>query len=127
MHKELIMNLYRKLRLRLFSIVLIIGFAFTTSNKVPAGQVNQKAAEELGDRIVQRFHQTRDYGSIFREFFVTNPALRQREIQLVFGRRLDPEKRQKIEPATVERAYIALVNSSYLLISYAALQGDKSV
>jgi hypothetical protein len=120
------MKSHRKLRLRLFSTGLFIGFAFATSNEVPAGQVNQKAAEELGDRIVQRFHQTRDFGSIFKEFFVTNPALRQQEIQLVFGRRLNPEKRHKIDQAAVERAYIALMNFSYLLVSYIAMQEDKT-
>lgn len=120
------MKSYRKLRLRLFSTVLLVCFAFATSNKVPAGQVNQKAAEELGDRIVQRFHQTRDYGSIFKEFFVTNPAMRQREVQLVFGRRLDPEKMYKIEQAAVERAYIALMNFSYLMVAYVAAQDDKA-
>jgi hypothetical protein len=127
MYKALKMKPHKTMRsLQLFSAVLLIGFSVATSNQVPAGQANQKAAEELGDRIVQRFHQTRDFGSIFKEFFVSNPALRQQEIYLVFGRRLNPEKRHKIDQAAVERAYIASMNFSYLLVSYVAMQEDKT-
>jgi hypothetical protein len=79
---------------------------------------SQKKAEEIGDHILQRFREARDFAPIFKEFFVSDVALRRREVELVFGQRLNPRHRGQIEQAAIERAYIALWNFWYLLTTY---------
>jgi hypothetical protein len=87
------------------------------SRTVSDKQLSQKRAESVGDLILQRFHESRDFTPIFKEFFVSDLPMRQREIELVYGRRL-PRYRDRIEQGAVERAYIALFNFWYLLSTY---------
>jgi hypothetical protein len=87
------------------------------SRAVSDKQLSQERAENVGDLILQRFHESRDFAPIFKEFFVSDLRMRQREIELVFGRRL-PRYRDHIDRGAVERAYIALSNFWYLLSTY---------
>jgi hypothetical protein len=108
-----------------FLIALLVVPGYSSFDLVYDRQMGQKKAEEIGDRILQRLHAQMDFTPVFREFFVSDTKMRQREVELVFGRRLNPQYRRQINQAAVERAYIALWNFWYLFMTYTAAQDAK--
>lgn len=100
----------------LLSVACLTSSVLPQSRTASDRQLNQERAEAAGDLILSRLHDTWDFGSIFKEFFVSDPRMRQREIQLVFGRRLP--RYTDTQQGAVQRAYIALFNFWYLLSTY---------
>lgn len=73
----------------------------------------QRAAEEAADRLMRRFHETLDFGTVYRELFVSDPA-RRFEVSLVVDNKIDREGRKNIGFAAKERAYVAMLNFWWL-------------
>jgi hypothetical protein len=84
----------------------------------------QRQAEEIGDRLIQRFHETLDFAPIFKEFFVTDPGMRRLEVELVFGQRLNPQFRDKIDQVAVDRVYVSQWTFWHLVSAYMFTQGE---
>lgn len=89
------------------------------------GQDKQRDVEEIGDRIIQRFHETLDFNTIFKEFFVSDRRMRLLEVEMVFGHKLNPKFRNKIDSAAVERAYVAQMTFLHLMSAYMFTQGRE--
>lgn len=105
------------LQLSVLLAALMVSPALSKPLTNSESQTRQKQAEEIGDRIVRRLHEARDVAPVFKEHFVSDSSLREREVYLVFGRRL-PQNHGQIEHTAIERAYIALWNFWYLLSTY---------
>jgi len=108
------------------ALLCVILPTFATSKteaQKSAWQEKQREAEKIGERIIQRFHETLDFDPIFKEFFVTDPAMRRLEVEMVIGRKLDPQFRDKIEQTAVERAYVSGWTFWHLITAYMFTQG----
>jgi len=105
------------LKLIFFALTFVVGAGGTTRGndelQTPA-QSKQRAAEAVADHAMQRFYETLDYSVVWKEFYVSNVALREFEVKamtssLVFYRAegLSPERLSK---ESRERAFVAMRN-----------------
>jgi len=103
------------------------------NERVAQSLAKQKAAEATADRVMRRLHETLEFADVYRQFYVSNPEIRQFEIQLVAGNMISQSplvtepKERKITPEALERAYLALANYHFMMsaatITY---DGDKN-
>jgi len=119
------MSLNREILLYLLFLTLFLLAPQRTAAQKAVGQDKQRDAEEIGDRIVQRFHETLDFNTIFKEFFVSDPKMRLLEVEMVFGHKLNPKFRNKIDNTAVERAYVAQMTFLHLMSDYVFTQGRE--
>lgn len=77
-----------------------------------------RRVEEAADRFVRRFRETLDFAVVFDEMFVADAVQRLREAN--FFHSMDISKRlvEKVDNATLERAYKAFMNFYYLKAAY---------
>jgi len=107
----------------LLCVILLASSTYKTEAQTPAQQEKQRQAEEVGDSLIQRFHETLDFDPIFKEFFVSNPEMRRLEVELVFGQKLNPQFRDKIDQTAVDRAYVSGWTFWHLISAYMFTQG----
>jgi hypothetical protein len=107
----------------LLCVILLASSTYKTEAQTSAQQEKQRQAEEIGDRLIQRFHETLDFDPIFKEFFVSDPEMRRLEVELVFGRRLNSQFRNKIDQTAVEKAYVSEWTFWHLFSAYMFTQG----
>jgi hypothetical protein len=113
----------KKILPALLCVILLASSTYKTEAQMSAQQEKQRQAEEIGDRLIQRFHETLDFDPIFKEFFVSDPEMRRLEIELVFGRKLNSQFRDKIDQTAVERAYVSGWTFWHLISAYMFTQG----
>ena len=104
-------------------VILLASSTYKTEAQTSAQQEKQRQAEEIGDRLIQRFHETLDFDPIFKEFFVSDPEMRRLEVELVFGQRLNSQFRDKIDQTAVERAYVSGWTFWHLISAHMFTQG----
>lgn len=97
------------------------------SDKPPAAVEGEKqrAAEEAADRVMRRFYETLDFGTIYRELFVADPA-RQFEVSLVVDNKIDRKGGKHISFAAKERAYVAMINFWWLTSALRFTDDDRA-
>jgi hypothetical protein len=95
----------KKIQPALSCVILLASSMLKTEAQTSSQQDKQRQAEEIGDRLIQRFYETLDFAPIFKEFFITDPGMRRLEVELVFGQRL--QFRDKIDQTAVERVYVS--------------------
>jgi len=113
----------KKILSALSCAILLGSSAFETGAQISVQQEKQREAEEIGDRLIQRFHEILDFDPIFKEFFVADQGMRRLEIEMVIGHRLNPQFRDKIDQTAVERAYISGWTFWHLISAYMFIQG----
>ncbi len=113
----------KKILPALLCVILLASSTYKTEAQTSAQQEKQRQAEEIGDRLIQRFHETLDFDPIFKEFFVSDPEMRRLEVELVFGRRLNSQFRDKIDQTAVEKAYVSEWTFWHLFSAYMFTQG----
>lgn len=84
----------------------------------------QRAAEEAAERIMRRFYETLDFGTVYRELFVADPA-REFEVSLIVDNKVNWERKKKISFAAKERAYVAMINFWWLISSVRFTSTDR--
>ena len=110
------------------TIALVFLFLVATSapsqtrTKARRASVEQASVEEAADRVMRRFYETLDFGTVYRELFVSNP-LKEKEVRITvgyvfqFGMPLgkfnDTALRMDFPP--VERAYLASKQFNFLV------------
>ncbi|HEU0176246.1 MAG TPA: hypothetical protein VFV58_18430 [Blastocatellia bacterium] len=104
-------------------VMLLASSTYLAEAQISAQQEKQRQAEEIGDRLIHRFHETLDFAPIFKEFFVTDPGMRRREVDLIFGQKLNPQFRDKIDQTAVERVYVSTWTFWHLMSAYMFTQG----
>jgi hypothetical protein len=114
----------KKILPALSCVILLASSTYLAEAQISAQQEKQRQAEEIGDRLIQRFHETLDFAPIFKEFFVTDQGMRQLEVELVFGQRLNPQFRDKIDQAAVDRVYVSGWTFWHLVSAYMFTQGE---
>jgi hypothetical protein len=108
----------------LLCVILLAPSNYKTEAQVLIQEEKQRQAEEIGDRLIKRFHETLDFAPIFKEFYVTDPGMRRLEVELVFGRRLNHQFRDKIDQAAVERAYVSMWTFWHLMSANMFTRGE---
>jgi hypothetical protein len=114
----------KKILPALLCAILLASSTYKAEAQTSRAEEKQRRAEEIGDRITQRFHETLDFDPIFKEFFVVDPGMRRLEVELVFGQRLNSEFRDKIDQTAVERAYVAEWTFWHLMSANIFIQGN---
>lgn len=114
----------KKILPALLCVFLLASSMYKTEAQISTQEEKQRQAEEIGDRLIQRFHETLDFAPIFKEFFVTDPGMRWLEVELVFGRKLNHQFRDKIDQAAVERAYVSGWTFWHLMSGFVFIQGE---
>lgn len=81
----------------------------TTQERLSATSDKQQAAEAAIDRLQQRFYETLDFATIWKEMYVSDPRLRKLEVEaIIFG--YIAEAREAVSHKVKERAYVAMWN-----------------
>jgi hypothetical protein len=104
--------------------MLLASSTYQAEAQISAQQEKQRQAEEIGDRLIQRFHETLDFAPIFKEFFVNDPGMRRLEVEMVFGHKLNPQFRNKVAQTAVEKAYVSGWTFWHLMSAYMFTQGE---
>lgn len=115
--------LMKKIPLALLCVILLASSMYKTEARTSAQQEKQRQAEDIGDRLIQRFHETLDFDPIYKEFFVSDPKMRRLEVELVFGHKLNSQFRDKIDQNAVEMAYVSGWTFWHLISAYMFTQG----
>lgn len=80
-------------------------------------------AEAAADRLIERFHETLDFGFVLNENFVIEPNLRKRALR--FGE--ESNLPTDIGEPLAERTYVALMNYLNLFAEYKLIQDQQEV
>jgi hypothetical protein len=75
----------------------------------------QTAAEAAVDRAKQRFYETLDFETVWKESYVSDEKLRRLEVEAIIFQYLDDEAGGSIGRAAKERAYLALWNYWHMI------------
>ena len=113
----------KKILPALSCVMLLASSTYMADAQISAQQEKQRQAEEIGDRLIQRFHEALDFDPIFKEFFVNDPGMRRLEVEMVFGHNLNSQFRNKIDQTAVERAYVSGWTFWHLISAYMFTQG----
>ena len=70
----------------------------------------QKKAEEAVDKLMQRFYETLDFETIWKEGYVTDEKLRHLEVEAIIFKYLYHKSMDKVSHEAKERAYVAMGN-----------------
>jgi hypothetical protein len=106
----------------LFFLLVATSASSQTRTKAPLISREQRSLEEAADRVMQRFYDTLDFVTVYRELFVSNP-LKEKEVRIsagyVFqmGRPLGDfnDAALKLDFAPLERAYLAGKQFNFLV------------
>ncbi len=114
---------------RIALLLLVAGFLSVPANGCenrpainPDVHAVLREAESAANRIVQRFHETLDFGGIFADEFVMEPKLRARGLSLG-----DPDLLKNFDSHTSERAYVATMTLLHLVEGYKMVQNVNEV
>jgi len=116
--------MFRLLRFRTAALLIIFLGAGTAIAK-PAQRQSRSApmldeAETAAQKIVERFHQTLDFGGIFAQQFVTEPRLRSRAVSID-----EEDKWKQFDLPTRERIYVSMLTWLHLWSEYMLIQKEN--
>src|SRR5260370_245702 len=114
---------------RIALLFILSGFLFVQANGCenrpaanPDVDAGLREAESAANRIVQRFHETLDFGGIFADEFITEPRLRARGLSSG-----GPAPLKNFDLPTRERAYVATMTLLHLVEGYKMVQNVNEV
>ena len=96
------------------AILLVLGSGQAKASNATKGTTGQREAEAAVTRAMQRFYETLDYAVIWKEFHVTNAALRDFEVEAMtwnlVSYRAEGLSPHRLSMDSRERAFIATRN-----------------
>jgi hypothetical protein len=90
-----------------------------------SGGEKQKAAELFLDGLQQRFYQTQDFATVWKEFYVRDRKLRELEVEAIISNYV-ARAEKPITHAAKERAYVALWTFWHLMSAFRFTNTTKS-
>jgi hypothetical protein len=88
-------------------------------------QAKTAQAGRAATRFLRRFNETRDFGVVYREFFVRDPKLRLAVARKYYLENpIDEKLAETLDDATVENIYQAFLSTAYLGFFYMLNQKD---
>jgi hypothetical protein len=104
--------------------VFLLATTATSQPRTKAQRVSaeQRLVEEAADRVMRRFYETLDFGTVYRELFVSNP-LKEKEVRITVGYVLQAgmplgkfnDAARTLDFAPLERAYLASKQFNFLV------------
>jgi hypothetical protein len=119
---------------RLMCVGLLLSPLGINARVVKKTQTSQQKAEAIADGIMERFYETLDFETVYKEFYVSG-NLRNAEVEIIFnnftnhglGPHLTSRGKPQIDFAAKERAYVALANFRWLAsAALITLDGDDA-
>ena len=105
----------RKLIVTLTVISLSTPHVTLAQKILPRTQVQQRRAEKIADRFVDRFQQTLDFGSVWKEFRLSDPSCTHR----ANGNLSENDyAKLRLNGDIIEKLYVATMNLYYLKAVY---------
>src|SRR2546425_13157799 len=71
-----------------FGLALLLSIPSAAQNTTQIANPSpekQRAAGETADRLMRRFYETLNFADVYRDMYVSNPALREFEIETIVG------------------------------------------
>ena len=68
----------------LFVFILSTTATSQTRTRAQRASGEKRLVEEAADRVMRRFYETLDFGTVYRELFVSNP-LKEEEVRITAG------------------------------------------
>ena len=96
------------------SLTAIPHVTFTQKNST-SNTDRQRLAEQIANRFVERFRQTRDFGIVWKEFRLSDPSCTQRANGILSE---NDYARLRLNGDMIEKLYIATMNLYYLKAIY---------
>lgn len=107
----------RKTQKKVFCLI-IFTITFLPSNIIAQqksiDKEKLKQAEQLADKFVRRFAETLDFGVCYREFFVTNKAVKQKCVINQVKDSVDDSVKGTIDEKLIEDVYVSYLSNFYL-------------